>query len=511
MARKSENDLYELIKSLTKGERKTFTLFANYYSSGSKKYLLLFSLIDSQKQYNEDVIKQKLNEEKILTPLAGLKIYLMELILKALRFHHSGNNIDRQIQDLISDIILYHAKGLVKHRDKALIKAKQQARFHEKHELYLQLLNKEWGYRQGAERNQIFSEQKRITEKLNNIRKYQRLHQIIDVLFTKGAIRNEKDKEEWDKIIEDPVMNKNIEPSGFEECFYYHHIFAAYYHYTNEPVKSINHREILIKKMESRPDLLSEMYTRYMVLLTNTILLHVSNKDIGSAKQVMKKLLLMRDWNLNSVEINHLENQLTLAYSLLIYCNIILVDFEAGKRAAAEVIRHLENKQIDPYYKSMMVMALSTLYMYTGEYHKALGWNNILLHELSKNYREDMDAIVRISNVIIHFELGNDDILPHIIRSTYRFMYKKNRLFKTEDAILRFIRNKLSKSNSRKDVLQFFKELKTELEEISKDPYEANAYGDFNYIAWLASKIENKSMLEILSQQKDHMGQSQKN
>ena len=107
MARKSENDLFELIKSLNKGEKKSFTLFANYYSEGDKSHIRLFELMDAQKEYDEEKIKLLFKKEKIKSPLSRVKNYLLEIILKSLRFHHSGKTVDSQIRTLIADADIF--------------------------------------------------------------------------------------------------------------------------------------------------------------------------------------------------------------------------------------------------------------------------------------------------------------------------------------------------------------------------------------------------------------------
>ena len=69
-------------------------------------------------------------------------------------------------------------------------------------------------------------------------------------------------------------------------------------------------------------------------------------------------------------------------------------------------------------------------------------------------------------------------------------------MYKTEDAILRFLQTSLFTPQSKIDSV--FKELKTDLLKITKNQFEAKIIEHFDFISWLESKIENKPFIEIL-------------
>ena len=69
-------------------------------------------------------------------------------------------------------------------------------------------------------------------------------------------------------------------------------------------------------------------------------------------------------------------------------------------------------------------------------------------------------------------------------------------MYKTEDAILRFMQTSLFTSNSKKE--EVFKKLKTDILKISKNQFEAKIIDHFDFISWLESKIDNKPFIEIL-------------
>jgi hypothetical protein len=85
--------------------------------------------------------------------------------------------------------------------------------------------------------------------------------------------------------------------------------------------------------------------------------------------------------------------------------------------------------------------------------------------------------------------MGNTDSLGYITLSTFRFLSKKKKLHKTEATILKFIRTQLPKVNNDKELINAFRGLRSELMVFIKDPYEKAFFKQFDFIAWLNSKI----------------------
>ena len=81
-------------------------------------------------------------------------------------------------------------------------------------------------------------------------------------------------------------------------------------------------------------------------------------------------------------------------------------------------------------------------------------------------------------------------LLPFLIRSTYRFMLKQELNYQIEKSLLRFFRRILTKIN-RAEILTLFQQLLDEINAIAENPAEARVmliY--FNYAGWLESEIK---------------------
>merc|ERR1711974_480393 len=81
----------DLIKSLTKSEKRFFKLSSSL-QSGEKNYLKIFDAIEEQSEYNEEDIKEQFKNERFIKHFPSEKNHLYKLILKSLRSYHSDTS-----------------------------------------------------------------------------------------------------------------------------------------------------------------------------------------------------------------------------------------------------------------------------------------------------------------------------------------------------------------------------------------------------------------------------------
>ena len=136
------------------------------------------------------------------------------------------------------------------------------------------------------------------------------------------------------------------------------------------------------------------------------------------------------------------------------------------------------------------------MYFGAGMYSKSLFWVNKILNDNS-DYRQDYKIFAKIMNLIIHYELGNIDLLEYNTKSVLRYILKKDKLYKYEYALINFIKKIIMLTGS--DDLDFeYRKLKKELDKIAEDDYEKKAFEYFDITSWLESKQDNKPFSEIV-------------
>ena len=107
------DDLYQLVRSMTKGEKRRFRLFATRYRQ-EKIYLRLFDELNRQKEYDEEGLREKFREEAGITQFHVVKNYLYRMIMKSLHTFEQRSSPQAKVEDLITDIRLLYERGLFK-------------------------------------------------------------------------------------------------------------------------------------------------------------------------------------------------------------------------------------------------------------------------------------------------------------------------------------------------------------------------------------------------------------
>ena len=128
---KPSTELHDLIKSLTKSEKRFFKLHSSL-QAGDKNYLRIFDSIDKQKVYDEEAIKKQFANERFIKHLPSEKNHLYKLILKALRSYHAESSISGTLKQEIKNIEILYQKALYVECNKLLHRAKRIARDNER-------------------------------------------------------------------------------------------------------------------------------------------------------------------------------------------------------------------------------------------------------------------------------------------------------------------------------------------------------------------------------------------
>ena len=126
MTKDQKEQLFTLIKSLTKSEKRQFKLYVNRMGSNfDSKFLNLFNFLEKSDSYDEKSILDKEIVSK--QQLSNLKAHLYKQILISLRLNPAHKNIRLKIREQIDFATILYQKGLYKQSLKLLDKAKNLA------------------------------------------------------------------------------------------------------------------------------------------------------------------------------------------------------------------------------------------------------------------------------------------------------------------------------------------------------------------------------------------------
>lgn len=506
---KPSNELFQLIKSLTKSEKRYFKLSSSL-QSGEKNYMKLFDAIEAQNEYDEELLKESFEGEVFIKHLPSEKNHLYSLILKSLRGFHADKSAAAILQEQLRNIELLFNKALYKECSKIIKRAKKLAYNYEKYYFLLDLIDwekrlVEEEYLQGnfdKDLNKLVNEESECLEKLRNIAEYQILYSKINYVFRKGGFAR---SEEEQKIVQSIsnyhlIKGKNtaLSTKAATACYYIKGLCAATERNAKETFTNFSR---VVKIMEDKPLIMKELPQRYVKALNNIMFTYLDEENWEAFEQVNEKMLgLSKQTAFTSVDL-----QIKLfTYSLngQILYSIKKGEFsKAIKNVIPQILNGLKkyDGKINKEEELLFYYNISYCYLAAGEYKNALKYINQILNDNEASLRQDVYTFARLLNLIIHFELGNYELLDYTISATNRFVKKKQRNYKFETIVIKFIKKFVkAKTPDILDKLQL--EFKNKLTEVLTDPYEKTGLEYFDFVTWIDSKIAGKSFEEIKQQ-----------
>ena len=499
-------DLFDLIKSMTRSEKRYFKLSASP-QKGEKNYLRLFDAIDRQKSYDEEAIKRTFQGEAFVKQLHVAKNYLFKLILRSLRAYRAESSVDAQIECLLQDARILHDKGLGRLCAASLKRARGLAEEYERDIALLEIIRMEDACIPAKSPNEEALERdhdewREVLRRIENAGEYDYLsNRVTLVLMYKGIPRDEKDAAIIDGVMRHPLLTDEQAPLSTTARKRFNYIHAGYHYSRGETARALVHVERSVRLAESRFEHSTEYANGYIASLINlSLLLSDAGEDerfhdtLGKMRAFPEKLaehgfsderLLYRIFNTSTgIEMIHYNAHGEFERSVA-----MIPAVESGCERFRRYIMEVDEIRFD--------YAIAWALFGVGEHARALDYLNRVLQHSEMQARQHILYSAKLLNLIIHHELGNVDHIEHLVKSTYRFLSRRNNLFKLEATLLRHFR-RLPALRSPRELTAWFGDLRDALAPLADPPFERQAFTYFNYIPWLQSKVEGGTLAEVM-------------
>ncbi len=466
----------------------------------------LFDLLDKQNE---------LDEEKILKAFSGIqpnalsnhRANLYEHLLSSLRLLHNGDPSIR-IKELISYSDVLHNKGLFEQSLSQLNRAKNLAIKHKMDILRLEIVEIEKKIETRYVTGSTSDRAQKLTNESSNLRKQFYSHvswsdlslELYDYYLKFGHVNNQEQYEEIRIFFKQnsPASNENFSVDNlfyFQSHVWYYHIIQAFplcYKYSKLWCDYFERTPVLLKKEP-------EMFIRaYHNMLSSLFFCD----DVIRFRSSLKALQDFISKNKSSFN----ENQEIQSFTYLETAKLNLFFLEGQFTEGAEYCKVFEKQLaereplLDIHRKMIFQYKMGCLKFGSGDFHGALRHLNVIINTPGVTLKEDIQSYARFLSLIVHYELGNDDLIYSQIKSTYRFMLKLKNFKKVHEAIFKFLRQ--SVYMDRNTLIPSFEALREEFLQIIQDKYERMPMLYLDMISWLESKIEEKSVEEIIRRKK---------
>lgn len=497
--------LFELIKSLSKAEKRHFKIYANRnHSDKSVFFIQLFNTIDKMLQYDETKITAKFPSVKG-NLLSNHKAHLYEQILVSLRLlHHKKDEL--RIKELISFADVLHQKGLYQQSLLQLTKARQLAEACDNNILRLEIVEHEkqieshYITRSHEDKAKfLVKESEELGASIAVSSAWSNLAlKMYDYYLKFGHSKNESGYKEVRNYFTSNIPKATA--NSFYAKLYYHQSyawfnyiiqnFASCYKHSKEWVAMFNETQ-----KKKHPDL-------YMKGLHNCLSSLFYCNDYQRFKTVHEQLedFILKEQN----HFNQNENLLAFIYNETAKLNSYFLQgkFSDGMGYCDELESKLNHHEsyLDLHRIFMFHYKMACLKFGAESYKGAIKHLNFIINQSNYNLKEDIQCFARILNLIAHYELGNDELIEYQVKSTYRYLLKMKNMQKVQVAILHFLKQTIHED--KKHLTPYFIKLKNELEIIYQDKFELRPTLYLDIISWLESKLTGKKVEAIIWKKK---------
>lgn len=503
MSSKVNEALFDLIKSMSKSEKRYFKLMSSRHTIGEENnYVRIFDHLDKQEIYNEESVFKKFKGEAFLNRFSITKKRLYDHVLSALDSFYSSSSIEAQIHKMLHSADILFERSLYDQSRRILRSAEKLASKYQKSALMIEISNKQKriletaGYLNVSEKDLVEMSDAEDGH-ISRMKEYNKIWSVKSQLFTqlakKGVARCEEDSKLYAEICAPLITGYNTEELTAEGSYLYYHTLSAYYYAVTDLEKSLEFLKKNLELFDESPKELSIEPNKQISVLTNAI--YISDK-IGDYRTAIVYLNRLKSFA-NEIDSNEdLEIKLFSSVSSIeLSMNLRKGAFNEASVIAVEIEEKLASfgDKITSTRRAFMEFKLAVAYIGVGDFNTALKWVNKILNDSELDKTEDIIGFTQLLDLLVHIELNHDKLLPYSLKSTQRFFKTRNRMYSFEKVFLQFI-GRLVKCKDQFEIENQWEELYNELAAITNDDiFESVALDYFDFQAWAESKRKGKA------------------
>jgi hypothetical protein len=480
-----ENDpLLELIGSMSAAEK-------GYFKKNALKedavYLRLFDELNKLKKPAPAQLKAVFEKTLKGKSVSVAKNYLFDAIVDSLVDYQAARNVESRLNRLIESVRVLYAKGLYASCEKLLEKGKALAKDHQLYPQLLQLHSFEYAYNQFRlyDQSKLYAEERKTLDTLIKQNRNNEWYTNLMMWLQKNdKVKSEKERAEIDALYEASRGFEKTEDIPFRGL---NTIYAAdtIYHYAvGNPAEAVNAKIRQLENYLSNGPMRESNYRTFLLVYANALSLLYNSKETERFADLYQRF---REYVIPNSSHALLEKEIEFAHGLGLFK--LRNDPAGGLAFVRQIAPELETigAKLSLIRFTDMCFNAAVMAFRQQELRYAVHWLNRILNNERIESRQYVYCYARIFELIVHLELGNTQLLQSLSTSTFRYLYKRNKVHDFETVILAYLK-KFIRNTSENERKVLFGNLKSELQEISRDPVKAAAMEHFDYIGWLEEK-----------------------
>lgn len=490
------DQLFLLVKSLTKSEKRSFTAYASrFQDTDGLMYVKLFDLLEKQKSLDEDALCVKL-KLKDKSQFSNLKRHLYKQILASIRVVQINKNADIQIREYLDFVDILYAKGLYLQSLKILDKAKLLAQKTKNDILYLSIVETEKTIeskhitRSGADLTvDLVNFTQKISETITNSSKLSNLRILLHGYYIQnGHVKNEEEENKIVGFFEDNMPALDIEKLSYLEQVYLNQSYVWYYYILLDFERCLYYAEQWLKLFKTSPEMIGQDPDLYMrafhYILTCTF--NLLQKDKFSA--YLLELEDFRTQNYSKFTTNSKIISFLYVHHGRLNLHFLNRSFREGVAILPKTLRRLSTykSKLDAHRVMVFYFKIGWMYLMSGMPDKTVDYCNQIFQMEMGTLREDIQTYTKLMFLMAHYDLGNESIMNYLIQSAKTQFEKSNEKNKLQkETLLFFSRLVATPAYERKAI---FNEFSGTLKQLQKEKYEKRAFHYLDIWLWVEGK-----------------------
>jgi len=500
------DNLFQLIKSLEKSEKRHFKLYIKRSSSKQDlKIVRLFDAMDKQTDYDERQLLKTLKD--ITKPqLSNLKAHLYKQLLASLRLLKTNDNIDLRLSEHLDNARLLYNKGLKLQSLHILEKAKELAKANQKMNFLVAVISLEKKIetlhitRSTIEKTLTLSEEAlEISVHIDRVTRLSNLALLLYRWYIKnGHERNEQDEKGIRKFFTNYLPEKTEDITDFYELLYLYQSYCWYAFIRQDFLMYYKYSQKWIDLFAKNPVMITVETGHYVKGMHTLLNAHFDLRNFKQFDITLKQFEEFAKTPVANVHDNFRIHTFIYINGARLNKYLMQGDFNEGLSFVPEIVQKLNEYSlfVDNHRIVVFNYKIASLYFGAGNYSAAIDYLHKIIHSNQSGLRIDLQCYARLIHLLCHYEMGNEEILESLTKSVYRFMAKMKNLTVIEEEIFKFLRHstRLKPNELKPELKQFLDKIK----HLEKNRFETRAFAYLDIISWVESKVYEKPMGEII-------------
>lgn len=509
MSSKAQDHVHRLIHSMSRAEKRYFTLHNKRHSTGSQidKHLL-FEAIAEMEVYDEAALLERFNGQALAQRFAVTKRRFYESILRSLEAFYAEASLDARLNRSLHQVRILYDRALYDDAAKLLQGVKRSARDHERRPILFAAM--EWEQKLAERDNYAHTDEAQLEllvkahgtllaeqEELNAF--WELKSRLFQTLYRKGKARDTHTRSTLSELLASLPIQQPEQARCARSRFLYHHIHSAAAFALNDLEKCHLHLAANRALLEDDHRHFAHEPTQILAVLSNQAFVCAA---LGKTDEAMLHLQAFRTapsvWNMPENE--DLELKLfSTSYSLEMSIQLQLGKCEGAMALVPVISRGLKRYglRLGPIRRAGFHYQLAYACMLAGQPNEALHWTNRSLNELNTSQSNELEAEGRLLYLAVLFETGKTKLLVYALRNTERFLKDRGQMQQREANFMALMRT-LAKANEKEAQERAFQSYLVVMAAMPDSMENTHLHDHFDACAWAGSKLTAETFAQVI-------------